>query len=443
MKYLFIMFMFIAVVMLTACRAETPDAQASITITYANWNLGPDRDNALEIQMLQAFMNEYPHIYVSIDELVSPPWTDSLAAAAGSGNLPDVFMIDDLGHMAANGWLKDITALAAADEDFRLLPGIIQEATRTRGAVYALPFALRYHGYFVNQQLLGEFGLAAAYFGMSAADFLWAVRYTTDLNRPSIGVNQSFSLVDWYPGAVNPYMSFFGFDGFGFALDSPQMREAVSIAAELHSLGHTFEGLDTYTQRGTFPSGYGLGAFLDGQMAFFYGGSWLLGRMINQANFEWDFIGTPGGRAVVALEIVGISHTTSYPEEAFKLASWMGHGTNGNLHRLSLAEELGTAIESLPVTQNPYVLAKLMQIIPSYGLQYIYAAMDRVLLDGQRINPGYMHARFLTPTGVDIPGYAIVGVDHVMRHSIMGNLYYPEHSATLEDIVRRQLEAAE
>jgi len=414
-----------------------------ITITYANWNLGPERDNALELRMLQAFMDEHPHIYVEIDASISHShWTDSLVAAANAGRLPDVFMVDDIADKMARGLLMDITAMVLPDVGFFDLPRIVQEAVLINGAVHALPFAQELHGYFVNRDLFRALGMEPPEFGITAPDFLDNVRTATNLAHPSIGVNSARSFVEWYPGAVSPHMGFFAYDGLGFALNSPEMLEAIRIASELHSEGYSFEGLQDAADY--FPIGYDLGAFRTGQMAFFYGSTGLMNMMVNQIDFDWDFIGVPGGRAITTLEVVGISATSRHPEEAYLLASWMGFSTEGSLRRMEYAAEIGMVVDSLPLSQSTQVLNALWQIIPAAGLREVYNAMDRVLVDGLRVLPGYIQARFSAPTGVAIVGtpHTNAGIDPLMLYSIIGDVHFPNYSAMAEELSRQQLDDA-
>jgi len=416
-----------------------------ITLTYANWNLGAHWDNPLELRMLQSFTDAHPHITVEIDYNITTPWMTSISAAAYENRLPDVFMVDDLSAKVSHGWLLDVTDQAWGDLDFFDLPHIVQGATMIGGSVYALPFAQNIQGYFVNRDLFRSLGMEAPTFGISTGDFINAVRGATNLNHPSIGLNHAFSFVDWYPGAVNPQMGFFAFDGTGFALNSQEMQEAVRLAAELHYEGYAFYSIPSAQVSAHFPSGYDLGAFRDGQMAMFYGEtSEFMDIMLNQVPFEWDFIGAPGGRSIITLDIIGVSANTNHPEEAYLLAQWMGHGTEGNLRRLQYAQELGITIGDMPVTQNRQVLDILWQMIPAPSLMEVYASMDRVLIDGLRILPGYMQARRSAPTGIAIPGthHTNAGVEPIMYHSILGYIHFPNYSAIVEEVARQALEEA-
>ena len=428
----------VAVVVTTCTRRGR---QRTVTLVYANWNLGAYRDNALELRMIQSFMEEHPHIRVEIDQYVAMPWTSSLTIAANQNRMPDVFMLEDTGLKAANSWLMDITAHVWADLDFFDLPAGVQEAMRISGITYAVPFAKNIHGYFVNRDLLDDMDITPPSFGMTAETFLVAVRGATDLSRPSVGLNQAFAFMDWYPSTVDTRLRFFAFDGFGFQLNSPAMLEGVSIASELFAGGYTFDGLPDDIIEAYFPAGYALGAFRDGQLAFFYGGSGLAEIMLQQLDFDWEFIGVPGGRSIVTLEALGIYAGTSHPEEAYMLARWMGHGVEGSLRRLEYAYEMGITPTSLPISQNREVLQMLWQALPMPGIVQVYEAMDQALIDGLRVMPGYVQARFSAPSGVEIDG-APAGVDPLIRYSITGGAYFPDHSFTAERVARQQLDAA-
>jgi len=420
-------------------REPQPDP---ITLTYANWNM--TGGNELEVQMIRSFMDEYPHITVHVDHSITLPWMVGIATAAGENRLPDVFAIDDLATNVTNGWLLDLTSLAWADLDFFDLPRAIQEAVLLDGYVYALPAAQDIHGYFINRDLFRALGLDVPTFGISAEDFIDSARRATDLSHPSMGLNHSLSFVDWYPGAVNPALSFFGFDGRGFALNSSEMLEAVHEASALHRDGYTFASIPPDRVRDYFPIGYDLGAFRIGQVAMFYGGAWLMDIMLNEVAFDWDFIGVPGGRSVVTLDIHGVSVNTEHPEEAYLLARWMGHGQEGNLRRLQYAREMGITLDNFPITQNQEVLDSLWETIPAPGFRYVYDAMERALVDGARVLPGYMQARLSAPTGVDIPGTlqsnTVVGT--LLNYSILGYVDFADYAAIAEEVARQQLDAA-
>ena len=425
---------------------DPEDLAQPIVLHYANWNLGTADENNIERRMIQAFMDIHPHIIIEIDESITGDWTEAMAMAASIGSLPDVFMVNDTGMMAANGWLRDISDIANADPEFTSLPGAIRGASQIGNVVYTVPFAQFMMGYFVNRTLFEELNLDPPEFGISVDDFLNLVRQTTDLNRPTIGLNYSNQLLYWLPGARNPNFGFFGYDGTAYVLNSPEMLEAISIATELAATGMTYGGL-SYDQRNVFSMPWAGGAFNHGEVAFLWDGSWVvdwLPRYAAEANFELDFIGIPGGRTALTLDILGIASTTSYPEAAYLFATWMGHSVAGYLQRMEIAREHGININSLPVTSNQQVLDAFWEIIPLPGLRTALQNMDDALIDGNKIVPGHVQGRFYARTGISIPNtdYDNATVNQVIHHSIIGNINFADHADAVNAASRAEMIAA-
>ena len=418
----------------------------TIVITYANWNVGTEDENNIERRMIQAFMDEHPHIRIEIDEAITGDWTEALASAAAIGQLPDVFMVNDTGMMAANGWLRDISDISRADADFNNLPASVRGASTVGDTVYTVPFAQFMMGYFVNRTLFEEFNLDPPEFGVSVDEFLELIRLTTDLNRPTLGVNYAERMLYWLPNARNSSFGFFGYDGTSYVLNSPEMIEAVTLSAELSATGMDWNGL-TYEQREAFPMPWVGGNFNQGMVAFMYDGSWAVGHLPNyaeEAGFELDFIGVPGGNVVLTLDILGIAATTQHPEEAYLFARWMGHGVEGYLRRLEIARENGIHINSLPLSTDSRVLAAFDDMIPLPGIRAAMGNLDNALIDGNKIVPGHVMGRFNALTGVSIPGtdYDNATINAVLHHSIIGTINFADHADAVNAASRAAMEEA-
>ena len=432
----------------TGDTGDTAAAQdlAPVTIRYANWNLGAEDENNIERRMLQAFMDRYPHITVEIDESIPGDWMGNLAIAATTGNLPDVFMISDTAAKVVSGWLLDITDMSMADTEFLALPDSVREATTLGGRVYTVPFAQFMLGYFINQDLFDEFNLDAPTFGFSVDEFISLINATTDLSRPSIGLTQSVSFPDWMPAALNPALGFFAYDGEGYAISSPEMVQTVSASALLTATGTTWLGITEQQREQFLGAGYDGAAFREGLVAFQWDGSWALGSLPNQVSFNLDFVGVPGGRTPLTLDITGIAATTAHPEEAYKLARWMGHGVDGYLTRLELAEEMGIIMASVPVSPNAAVQEGFLASIEGMpGLRAAIENLDSVIIDGNKVVPGHVMARFNGETGIAIPNtdYENASIGAFMHHSSLGNISFADHAAAVEAISRGHLQAAQ
>ena len=415
----------------------TVDSGDMITLTYANWNLATEAENNIERRLIAAFMEEYPHINIQIDESITGDWTEALSIAASTGSLPDVFMLNDTAGPVINGWLYDLSEMASNDPEFNALPDSIKESTKINGTTYSVPFAQFMLGFYVNRDLFNNANLNAPEHGISVDDFISSIRQVTDLTTPVIGLNSADSFVEWMPAAINPNMGFFTFDGSSYHLDSTEMIEAIRVANELTTTGFTYSGLSE-DQRSLWVGENDIDVFVDGGMAAFHAGTWMNHDFSHQLDFDWDFIGSPGGRPTVTLDIVGIASTTSHPEEAYLFAKWMGYGEQGTNRRFDIAEDMGIAIHFLPVTGNQQVLDRYWGIVSIPGMIEAYNHLDNALIDGNKIVPGHVQARFLGLTGIQVADIDNAQIVEVIHHSIMGNINFPDHASVVNQVANQE-----
>ena len=413
----------------------TPDEPRDpVTIRYANWNLGPEEENNIERRMLQAFMDAHDWITVEIDDSITGNWTEALALAAATGALPDVFMINDIPQNIISGWLMDITDMSMADPEFLRVPNAVRDAVTFGGRVYAVPFAQFMIGFYVNRDLFNALNLNPPTFGISPEDFFQAVRNTTDLNRPSVGVGQLFNMLEWYPGAMNPNLGHFTFDGTGYNIASPEMIEGMRIAQELTTGGFTWNGL-TETQREPFEADNDWLGFRTGEIAFSWDGTWSNENLSEIAEFDWDFISIPGGRPLVTIDITGIAATSNSSYEAYLLAKWMGHGDLGFSRRLQIAGDMGILVGTLPFTNNSEILNRYWEGMNIPGLIAAYAQLDNALIDGNKIVPGYAASRWGVHTGLAISHEDNVTANQAIEFSIQGFANFADIAAQVNTVI--------
>ena len=420
---------------------STPNGD-QIVLRYANWNLGTEEENNLERQMIQAFMDAHPNIIIEIDNSITPGethWNELLAIAASTGNLPDVFMVDDIGVNLTNGWALDISEIANADADFTALPENMQDAMSINNRVYNVPFAQHMFGYFVNLDLFDSLNLDAPTFGFSIEEFEEAVRLVTDLNSPIIGTNHIDYFIAWYPGALNANMGFLTFDGEEFNLNSPEMLNAVQTAVELSSNGFVFDELEE-AQRESFNGGWGGEVFFNEQMGLLWDGTWAVGSIAEQSNFNWEFIGVPGGRPMVTTDVLNIATTTTHPEEAYLFAMWMGSGSNGFTRRMELAQENQTIVNALPITGNQTLLTTFWEMLGVPGIALAYENLDNALIDRNKITPGWPTVRHHAQTGIQIQDNDNATVGDVLHNAVRGNINFADYAARINDIMQETFE---
>jgi multiple sugar transport system substrate-binding protein len=416
-----------------------PDDE-QIILRYASWNLGPAEDNSIERQMIAAFMDAYPHIIIEIDESIvavggGADYREALNIAASTGDLPDVFMIDDMTQVLNADWVMDITDLANADSEFTSLPANIQDTMGYGGRVYAIPFAQHMIGFFVNRDLFDSLNLDVPTFGFSVEEMEEALRAVTDLNAPTIGTNHVDAFVEWYPGAVNDDLGFFTFDDENFHLDSDEMLAAIQLAQELNSNGFVFDELDE-EQREAFNGGWGGEVFSNGQLGLLWDGTWLIDFIQENADFNWDFIGAPGGRPVVTFDILGISSETEHAEAAYQFARWMGSGSAGYTRRMELLAAAGNLSNSIPIIADQAVLSAFWDVLDIPGIAEAYEHLDRAMIDGNKIIAGWREARFYLTTGLPAGDDENATLGGFLWHSIRGSVNFADYASRLNELVQ-------
>lgn len=144
----------------------------TVTLNYANWNLGTESDQTVERMMVDAFNESQDDIEVVIDDsITTDDWDGSLSTAASAGELPDVFMMNNIPTSYSNEWLMDISDMAAEDEQFQSIPESVRTASEIDGKTVSIPFATHLMGYYVNNDILNDKNLPVAEYGMSMDDF--------------------------------------------------------------------------------------------------------------------------------------------------------------------------------------------------------------------------------------------------------------------------------
>jgi multiple sugar transport system substrate-binding protein len=117
-----------------------PEVMAPITLRYANWNLGTEEENNIQRQLVQAYTDAHPHVTIEfVDMSAEGGWDAVLTSYAAKGELPDVFMANNVPLYVQNGWLADLTDLTANDPDWANVPQVLKDSFTYSGKVLGLP----------------------------------------------------------------------------------------------------------------------------------------------------------------------------------------------------------------------------------------------------------------------------------------------------------------
>lgn len=412
------------------------------TLKYANWNLGTEEENNIERQMIEAFMDKYPDIKVEIDESIDPEdWPGSLATAAAAGTLPDVFMLQNIPTSLSNEWLLDITELTGEDAEWDDIPKTVSETTVYGGKVMAVPFAEHFMGYFINRDLFDEENIDAPEFGFTTDEFKEAVEGMTKLNKGIVGLAIEDHIVEWYPAAENEEFGFYTWDGEKFNLDSQEFKDGVELAKTLFTNGNVYSAL-TDEQKANINGENDYEAWQLGHIAMKWDGTWMIAPFHQELDFDWEFVGVPGGRTVVATDYLGVAKSTEHPREAYEFAKWMSFSKEGYEKRLEISEESDILVNTLPLNTDEELLEKFFDHVQVDGLREAYENIENGMVEGVKIVPGYADARWNGQTGVKIGDNDNSTIGDVIWHSFKGELKIEDYAEELNELANKIHEEA-
>lgn len=416
-----------------------------VTLNYANWNLGTEGEVGIERLMIDAFNESQDRIEVVIDETVTTDdWDGSLATAASAGNLPDVFMMSNVPTAYSNDWLLDITDIANADEEFGEISDASVEAAKINDQIVSIPFAQHLSGYYVNKDILNELNLNLAEYGISVDEFVELVRSSTDVGQGTVGIANAAEIVDWYPGSTDDAMGYFtyNFDEGTYALDSDVMAEGVNLARDIGENGYAYTALSPEDKESMSGDDVGL-AFRSGNVAFMFDGTWMNDALTREADFEWDFVGVPGGTSILINDFLAIAKNTEHPEEAYEFAKFMSFGQEGFTTRMNLTEENSLGFNTLPITTNQEVLDQYWSLVDVPGIVAAYEGIDQAMVEPFKVVPGFANSRFEATTGISIGEEENANIVHIINESVAGNISYQDYASQLQDLAQQAHDEAE
>lgn len=418
--------------------ATEPPAEAEpVTIRYAAWNLGTVEENNIFRQLVAAYMEAYPHVTIEeVDMSAEGGWEANLTAYAAKGELPDVFMANNVPLYVQNGWLADLSELVADDPDWADVPEFMKDAFTYNGKVMGLPSAQFIMGYFVNKDLFEAANLDAPEYGTSVEDFLAATTALTNVSQGVLGLDEQEFIMGWYASTVDPNLKWFSFDGEKMNYNSAAFKEAVAKAGELKP--HTWQGL-TEEQKPNFKSTGPWELFLNQEVGVRWDASWALPGYVQNATFDWDFIGIPGGNQAVVFDVVGVSKTTENLEEAYNFAKWLAFSKEAYAKEVELAEAMGAA-PKMPVSIDEASLEMYKSFFDKPGVLAALDNLENSLIESlAKIVPGYINARWEGKPGIDVGEDKDVNMWYMFNFANEGRFQYEDYSARLEEFANQIL----
>lgn len=410
---------------------------APVTLRYANWNLGTEEENNLQRQMVQAYMDANPHVTIEfVDMSAEGGWDAVLTTYAARGELPDVFMANNVPLYVQNGWVADLTELVQDDPAWANVPQVLKDTITYNGRVLGLPAAQFVMGYFVNQDLYEEANLDAPAYGFTVDEFEDAVTSLHDVSQGVLGLDEYEFVMGWYPNTQDPNLKWFSFDGEKMNYNSAAFKEGVAFAGEMKP--YTWQGL-TEEQKGNFQSTGPWELFLNEEVGMRWDGSWSVPNYVSQANFNWDFVGIPGGNQAMVADVMVVSNTTANLEEAFAFAKWMTYSTEAYAKEAEIAEALGSA-PKMPVSVDQASLDLYKEFVDIPGIHTALDNLDNSLVESlAKVIPGYINARWEGKPGINVGEEQDVNMGYMFNNANEGLYKFEDYSAQLETFANQIL----
>lgn len=417
-------------------------ANAKVTLRYANWNVGTAEENNLQRQLIAAYMEAHPDVVVEfVDMSGDGRWDEKLTNYAAKGQLPDVFMADNMPYYVKNGWAADLGEMVKDDPDWANVPQVLKDAVSYSGAILGLPAAQFVMGYFVNQDLFEAANLDAPQYGVSVDDFFAAVTALTDVQKGKLGLDEMEPVLGWYASTQDSKLKWFSFDGAHMNYNSAAFKAAVAKSTEMKS--HTWQGLNDDQKKG-FKSTGPWELFLNQESGVRWDGGWAIPDYAKKATFNWDFVGVPGGNQAMVTDILVVSKTAADAAAAYDFAKWMTFSKEGYTKEAALAKDAGGVPTRMPVSVNAETIDLYLSFVgEKAGLRMALEKLDNSLVESlAKIVPGYINARWEGKPGIDIGNDKDVNMWYMFANSSAGTYKYEDYSAKLEEFANKILDDA-
>ncbi|MBI3242541.1 MAG: extracellular solute-binding protein [Chloroflexi bacterium] len=412
-------------------------APEPITLRYANWNLGTEEENNIQRQLVKAYTDLNPHVTIEfVDMSGEGGWDAILTAYAAKGELPDVFMANNVPLYVSNGWLADLTDLTNDDADWQDVPQVLKDAFTYNDKVLGLPAAQFVMGYFVNRELYEAANLDAPEYGFSIDEFNTGITTLTDVSKGVLGLDEQEFVMGWYPSAVDSNLKWFSYDGTEMNYNSSAFKEGLAKAGEVKP--YTWQGLSD-EQKTNFKSAGPWELFLNQEVGLRWDASWAVPDYVQKASFDWDFIGIPGGNQALVADVIVVSKTTANLEEAYRFAKWMTFSTAAYAKEAELARAAGSA-PKMPVSVNDASIELYKEFVDKPGILKALDNLNTSVIESlAKIVPGYINARWEGKPGIDVGEDKDVNMWFMFNFANDGRYKYEDYSAQLEEFANQIL----
>ncbi|MCA9995213.1 MAG: extracellular solute-binding protein, partial [Anaerolineales bacterium] len=251
-----------------------------------------------------------------------------------------------------------------------------------------------------------------------------------------LGLDEMEFVMGWYANTQNPDLKWFSYDGSQMNYNSPEFKTAVATAGEMKQ--YTWQGLSE-EQLANFNATGPWELFLNQEVGMRWDASWSVPGYVENADFEWDFIGIPGGNQALVMDVMVVSKTTADVAAAYDFARWMTFSTEAYAKEAELAEAMGSA-PKMPVSVDDASLELYTTFVDKPGIIAALDNLDNSLIESlAKVVPGYINARWEGKPGIDIGEDLDVNMWFMFNFANDGRYKYEDYSAQLEEFANQIL----
>ena len=299
----FIVVLFISLVFLCGCSQKNQKT----LIEFASWGSKSEVD--ILMPLLQEFEKENPDIKVEFMH-IPQNYFQKIHLLFASNTSPDVIFINNL--------YLPVYANAGVLEPINLTENVFYpqalEALSFKGELYAIPRDLSNLVIFYNKDIFDKKHVAYPSENWTFKDFLNTAQKLTDKNTFGISFEED-------PLFYLPYLMSNGGGILPDELKKEESQKSLDFYADLRKKYHVAP------ERSENASATMAQMFLQGRMAMYLSGRWMVPKIREEAQFDWDITKFPKGTkgSIVQLDASGwaISKSSKHKKEALKLIEYL------------------------------------------------------------------------------------------------------------------------
>lgn len=294
-KYLAVLF---SIFLLCGC---SPKDERTV-IQFASWGSKSEVD--IIKPLLSDFEKQNPEIKVDFMH-IPQNYFQKIHLLFASNTAPDVIFINNLYLPVYADFLEEFP------KRLEYYPQAL-DALSYNGKLYAIPRDVSNLVIFYNKDLFDKKGVPYPHDGWTMDDFLKTAQNLTDDKTFGVSFEEE-------PLFYLPYLMSNG-GGF-YEMEKPESKDAIQFYADLRKKYHVAP-LKSESASATMGQ-----MFLQGRLGMYLSGHWMVPKLTEEANFEWDVAQFPKGvlGSIVQMDASGwaVAKNSKHKTEAIKLVDFL------------------------------------------------------------------------------------------------------------------------